>query len=80
MIVTDNGIRYSIADHDAQDKLGYGDTTAQAMPAGVVSLLPAGPALSTTAARNRCSRLDDRSSKTWCHRRSCPPGVLVVAQ
>ena len=76
MIVTDNGIRYSIADHDAQDKLGYGNTTAQAMPAGVVSLLPAGPALSTTAARTGASRINDRSLKTLVSSTILFPGCL----
>jgi type VII secretion protein EccB len=50
-IVTDAGVRYPIADRDALTKLGYGATAAQAVPAGIVALLPEGPALSAEAAR-----------------------------
>jgi type VII secretion protein EccB len=50
-IVTDNGIRYAIADSDALSKLGYANATPQNMPAQLVGLLPQGPALSTAAAK-----------------------------
>jgi type VII secretion protein EccB len=50
-IVTDDGIRYAIADNAALTKLGYASTTPQNMPAALVSLFPSGPALSTAAAQ-----------------------------
>lgn len=49
-IVTDAGTRYAIADNDALAKLGYADATPLTMPSGLVSLVPAGPALSAAAA------------------------------
>ncbi len=51
VLVTDSGVQYPIADHDAQVRLGYGDSTARTMPAALVSLLPVGPALSIPAAQ-----------------------------
>jgi type VII secretion protein EccB len=49
LIVTDTGMQYPIADHDAQVRLGFGDSKPLSMPSNVVSLLPAGPSLSTSA-------------------------------
>lgn len=47
-VITDEGIQYPVADKTALARLGYGNVTPLAMPATLVSLLPAGPSLTTT--------------------------------
>jgi type VII secretion protein EccB len=49
-IVTDLGIRYPVASDDVLKMLGYQPTSAVAMPAGLVRLIPAGPDLDPAAA------------------------------
>jgi ESX secretion system ATPase EccB len=49
-LVTDLGIRYAVASDDVLKMLGYQPTEAIAMPAGLVQLIPAGPALDPAAA------------------------------
>ncbi|SRR6266536_270503 len=51
-LVTDLGIRYPLADPGLASKLGYGDADRVKLPAAVVAMLPAGPALDPKAARN----------------------------
>ncbi len=46
-VITDNGIRYPIADQTALTRLGYGASTPLPVPSALIALLPAGPALST---------------------------------
>lgn len=48
--VSDLGQRYPLADPQVMTALGYGDVTPVRMPAAVVSLVPAGPALDPVAA------------------------------
>lgn len=52
-VVTDAGTRYPIADRGLLPKLGYGGVTPVRMPAELVAMLPAGPALDPQAARTR---------------------------
>jgi type VII secretion protein EccB len=49
-ILTDSGLRYPIADNNAMTRLGFGGSNPVAMPSELVSLLPVGPTLSTSAA------------------------------
>lgn len=44
-VVTDLGMRYAVPSREVLAMLGYGDVTPLRLPAGVVALLPAGPAL-----------------------------------
>jgi type VII secretion protein EccB len=44
-LVTDTGLRYSVAGRTAAAKLGYGDVNLPQVPAELVALLPQGPAL-----------------------------------
>jgi type VII secretion protein EccB len=50
-LITDTGLKYAVAGSDAIQALGYGGATAQVMPAAVLSLVPTGPALSVSGAR-----------------------------
>jgi type VII secretion protein EccB len=50
-IVTDLGIRYPLAGRDLVPKLGYDGVPPLRMPAELVALLPAGPALDPVAAQ-----------------------------
>src|SRR4051794_785360 len=50
-LVTDNGLRYPIADRDVLGKLGYGGARPVRIPARVVAMVPSGPALDPVAAR-----------------------------
>ncbi|HEY1486608.1 MAG TPA: type VII secretion protein EccB [Micromonosporaceae bacterium] len=49
-LVTDLGIRDAVASDDVLKMLGYPPSAAVAMPAGLVQLIPAGPALDPTIA------------------------------
>lgn len=49
-VVTDAGVRYPLVNSDVAAMLGYGQVVPQQMPAEVVALLPAGPALDPAAA------------------------------
>ncbi|MEU2424748.1 type VII secretion protein EccB [Streptomyces sp. NPDC007851] len=50
-LITEQGLKYRIADTDAARALGFGDTKRRlALPAGVLALVPDGPALSRAAA------------------------------
>lgn len=51
-LVTDTGRRYAVPDETALSALGYGGSKQVRMPAELVSLLPAGPALDPATARN----------------------------
>ncbi|MFF5180482.1 type VII secretion protein EccB [Micromonospora sp. NPDC000316] len=50
-VVTDLGRRYVLADRDVLTMLGYRDVRPVRLPAGLVSLVPAGAALDPAAAR-----------------------------
>ncbi|MFF5173385.1 type VII secretion protein EccB [Micromonospora sp. NPDC000089] len=50
-VVTDLGRRYVLADADVRGMLGYRDVTPVRLPAGLVSLVPAGSTLDPAAAR-----------------------------
>jgi type VII secretion protein EccB len=52
-LVTDSGTRCAIANRDVLGRLGYGDVTPVRLPAELVTMLPAGPALDPAAARRR---------------------------
>ncbi|MGC9668214.1 type VII secretion protein EccB [Planosporangium sp. 12N6] len=54
-LVTDRGIRYPLANRDLAATLGYAGVTPATMPAELVALLPAGPALDPADARQRAS-------------------------
>ncbi len=49
-LVTDLGIRYAVASDDVLTMLGYQAADAVAMPAALIRLIPAGPALDPAAA------------------------------
>ncbi|MER7187679.1 type VII secretion protein EccB [Streptomyces hyaluromycini] len=50
-LITEQGLKYRIADTDAERALGFGDGKRRlALPAGVLALVPDGPALSRAAA------------------------------
>lgn len=51
-LVTDTGRRYAVPSDTALSSLGYGGSKQVRMPAELVSLLPAGPALDPETARN----------------------------
>jgi hypothetical protein len=50
-LVTDLGARYSLPSSDVIAVLGYGGVTPAVLPAEMVALLPAGPALDPAAAQ-----------------------------
>ena len=50
-IVTDTGRRYPLATRDLLGKLGYGGVTPRPLPAQLIALLPQGPSLDATKAR-----------------------------
>jgi type VII secretion protein EccB len=50
-VVADTGRRYAVASRAALAKLGYGGVVMPRIPAGLVALLPQGPALDPTRAR-----------------------------
>ncbi|MEV2237398.1 type VII secretion protein EccB [Micromonospora sp. NPDC049891] len=54
-VVTDLGRRYALASPDVTGMLGYGDVRPVRLPAGVVSLVPAGAPLDPDAARQRAA-------------------------
>ena len=49
-VVTDLGLRYPLVSRDVIGYLGYGGRPVVHLPAGLVSLLPAGPALDPATA------------------------------
>jgi hypothetical protein len=50
-VVSELGIRYPVPSAEVLAALGYGGVRPVALPAGLVSLLPVGPALDPSAAR-----------------------------
>lgn len=50
-LITDQGVRYPIADKDALAALGYSEDDLIALPPGFLGLLPTGPVLSRQAAQ-----------------------------
>ncbi|WP_395575106.1 type VII secretion protein EccB [Streptomyces sp. BK79] len=58
--VTDDGIKYRVTSQEALKALGYGDAERVAVPAQLLSMLPSGPDLSTTAAQNGTARISLR--------------------
>lgn len=50
-LITDSGQRYLIDSTDAQSALGYSSAGAHTMPTAVLRLVPAGPTLDTSAAK-----------------------------
>jgi type VII secretion protein EccB len=50
-VVTDTGRRYPVASRDLLGRLGYGDVAPRQVPAQLVALLPQGPSLDATGAR-----------------------------
>jgi hypothetical protein len=55
-VVTDLGRRYSVPDARALEALGLGGVQPTRLPAGLVALIPAGPALDPEAAREPADR------------------------
>jgi type VII secretion protein EccB len=55
-LITDTGEKYLLADSNAASALGYGGVTAQVMPEQILALLPTGPTLSATGARQPVSQ------------------------
>ncbi|WP_370942288.1 type VII secretion protein EccB [Amycolatopsis sp. cg5] len=51
-LITELGMRYPVAGPDVMGALGYAETSAVPVPAGLLGLLPAGPLLSADAARS----------------------------
>jgi type VII secretion protein EccB len=49
-LITDQGIKYALADTGVLADFGYGSVTPHTMPVSVLDLIPSGPALSTSAA------------------------------
>jgi len=49
-LITENGMRYPVADTAALGALGYAENAAVPVPAALLALLPTGPLLSTQAA------------------------------
>jgi hypothetical protein len=54
-IVTDTGRRYPVAGRDLLGRLGYGDVPPRQVPAQLIALLPQGPPLDATKARQSAS-------------------------
>lgn len=50
-VITDTGLRYSLAGRDLLGKLGFSGVSPQVVPARLVALLPQGPALDPVQAR-----------------------------
>jgi type VII secretion protein EccB len=50
-LVTDQGVRYPVADDESLKALGYGRTESAVVPARLVELLPQGPLLNRDSAR-----------------------------
>jgi hypothetical protein len=50
-LITDLGVRYSLASADVQKILGYGGVKPIRIPAGLAARIPAGPALDPATAR-----------------------------
>lgn len=48
-LITDQGIKYRLADDDAISALGFGGITPQPLPAAVLAQIPSGPLLSRAA-------------------------------
>ncbi|MFH8386872.1 type VII secretion protein EccB [Kitasatospora sp. NPDC018058] len=48
-LITDQGLKYPLADDNAAGALGYGRVSAQTLPATVLDAVPAGPALAVAA-------------------------------
>jgi len=50
-LLTDTGVRYPLPGKDVADALGYAEVTPVAVPGTLLSLVPTGPPLDSTAAR-----------------------------
>jgi type VII secretion protein EccB len=50
-LITDTGEKYAMTGDNTMSALGYGAANPQTMPASVLDLIPSGPSLSVTAAR-----------------------------
>jgi type VII secretion protein EccB len=50
-LITDTGEKYLVSDSDALDALGYSNATADVMPKNIIDLIPSGPELDVSAAR-----------------------------
>jgi type VII secretion protein EccB len=50
-LITDTGEKYLLSGPAAESDLGYGSATPQVLPAGLLNLVPSGPALSAVASR-----------------------------
>lgn len=68
-LVTEPGVKYPVPAGDAVERLGYRDVTPVALPAGLLALLPTGPALDpafaahgSTGAVAGCDRQDATKS------------------
>jgi type VII secretion protein EccB len=59
-IVTDTGRRYPLASRELIGRLGYGAKTPVRVPAQLVALLPQGPPLDATRARQSAGRTTER--------------------
>jgi type VII secretion protein EccB len=55
-IVTDTGLRYPIASRELLGRLGYGSVSPRQVPAQLIALLPQGPSLDATRARQSAAR------------------------
>jgi type VII secretion protein EccB len=56
-LVTDQGIKYVLADTGVLADFGYSGITPHTVPVSVLDLIPSGPALSTSVARRGVNRL-----------------------
>jgi type VII secretion protein EccB len=57
-VVTDTGLRYPIAGRELLGRLGYGKVTPRQVPSQLISLLPQGPPLDATRARQSAVATD----------------------
>ena len=51
-LVTDQGMKFPIADDDALAALGYGGVTPDVLPRTLLDVIPTGPSLDPAAARS----------------------------
>jgi type VII secretion protein EccB len=55
-LVSDQGVRFPVREHDDLAALGYGDAPVTTVAAGLLALLPSGPELSAEAAQQETDR------------------------
>lgn len=72
-LITDSGLRFSIADADAVRRLGYDTNAAVRVPLSFVRLLPAGPSLDPAAAAAEDAGAAEAPAATASPVPSAPP-------